>query len=299
MPNTLVHLGVQAIATKAVYPRSDLKWIMVGLMIPDLPWILRRVVNAAGMAWEVYDFRAYSIVQASYVFCVILSLFFALLSARPRAVFLILSGNALLHLCLDSVEKKWGSGVLFFAPFNWDGFSLGLLWPDSYAVLLATLISVAVIAFCMFKHRGVKVPLRLLPATRLPFAVVVLTVYLVAPLLLTESVIRTDINSIATLQDAENRAGQTLLMDRERYIKGGPNDYIETFAGERLMVIGSLRAETDSVVSLQATFLDNSRVQIEQLHVFHNHWRDHVSYMGLLLIVAYWLGSLWAERRVE
>lgn len=297
MPNTLVHLGVQVIATKAVYPRSDLKWIMLGLIIPDLPWILRRVINAAGIAWDVYDFRAYSIVQASLLFCVLLSLFFALLSARPRPVFLILSGNSLLHLCLDSVEKKWGSGVVLFAPVNWNDFSLGLLWPDSNVVLLATLISVAVIAFFMFKYRGLGIPLRLMLRTRLPAAVVVLMVYLVAPLSLTDSVISKDINSIATLQDAENRAGQTLLMDRERFFKDGPNDYIQTFTGERLLVAEGLRAETDAVVSLQATFVDNSRIRIEQLHVFQNHWRDHASYLGLLFIVAYWAGSLLAERR--
>jgi len=40
MPNTFVHLGIQTLGSKALLKGSDFKWIAVGCIIPDLPWIL-------------------------------------------------------------------------------------------------------------------------------------------------------------------------------------------------------------------------------------------------------------------
>ena len=47
MPNTLAHLCVQGIATRSLIKDADLKWIYTGCVIPDVPWILQRVIRSA------------------------------------------------------------------------------------------------------------------------------------------------------------------------------------------------------------------------------------------------------------
>jgi hypothetical protein len=36
-------VGLQALATWAVAPATDLKWIYLGCVVPDLPWMLQRI----------------------------------------------------------------------------------------------------------------------------------------------------------------------------------------------------------------------------------------------------------------
>ncbi len=45
MPNTLAHLAVQGLATRALLPRSDLKWIALGCVLPDLPFVRAGLVE--------------------------------------------------------------------------------------------------------------------------------------------------------------------------------------------------------------------------------------------------------------
>jgi hypothetical protein len=46
VPNALAHLGVQGVATRALLRDADLKWVYIGCIIPDIPWILQRFVRA-------------------------------------------------------------------------------------------------------------------------------------------------------------------------------------------------------------------------------------------------------------
>ena len=46
MPNTLVHLGVQGLGNRLISTEIDLKWVFLGCIIPDLPWIVRRTLIA-------------------------------------------------------------------------------------------------------------------------------------------------------------------------------------------------------------------------------------------------------------
>ena len=73
MPNTLAHLGVQSLATRALIRDSDLKWIYLGCIVPDLPWTLNRLVKTTVPSVDLYDLRLYVIVQASLFFCLLLS----------------------------------------------------------------------------------------------------------------------------------------------------------------------------------------------------------------------------------
>jgi len=57
MPNTLAHLAVHGFATRAVLRGADLKWVFVGCVIPDIPWIIQRVVIFADLGISLYDLR--------------------------------------------------------------------------------------------------------------------------------------------------------------------------------------------------------------------------------------------------
>lgn len=80
MPNTLAHFGVQGLLGHWFLPWCDPKWLLVGCVIPDVPWILQRVVHLLSVPIDLYDLRLYAICQASLFGCVVLagghSLFF-------------------------------------------------------------------------------------------------------------------------------------------------------------------------------------------------------------------------------
>ncbi len=87
MPNTLAHLFVQGVATRSLLRGADLRWICLGCVIPDLPWILQRVVWRLNLAvLSPYDLRLYVIVQSSLIACLVLCGAFAMLSVEPRRV---------------------------------------------------------------------------------------------------------------------------------------------------------------------------------------------------------------------
>ena len=140
VPNTLVHIGVQGLGNRLISTRIDLKWVFLACIIPDLPWIFRRTIISLAPSVNIYDLRLYTLVQASLLFCVLLSLAFALMSEKPRLVFGILAVNSLVHLLLDAAEIKWGNGVHMFAPLDWQLLSFGLVWPDSLLVALLSLL---------------------------------------------------------------------------------------------------------------------------------------------------------------
>jgi len=118
MPNTLAHLGIQAVATRSVIKSADLKWICLGCVVPDVPWILQRLVSALNSGVDPYDLRLYAIVQSSLAMSLVLSAALAAFSRRPRTVFAILAFNATFHLVLDALQTKWGTGLTFSRRFR-------------------------------------------------------------------------------------------------------------------------------------------------------------------------------------
>ena len=44
VPNTLVHFAAQGAASHGLWRRLDPRWVYLGCLLPDLPWILRRAV---------------------------------------------------------------------------------------------------------------------------------------------------------------------------------------------------------------------------------------------------------------
>ena len=115
MPNTLAHLGVQALVSRTLVRNADLKWVYIGAIIPDLPWILQRVVMMGPAHIDAYDMRLYAITQASLFLCLIISSALAALSTHFGRTFVILGLGSLFHLLLDAFQIKWANGVHLLA----------------------------------------------------------------------------------------------------------------------------------------------------------------------------------------
>jgi hypothetical protein len=132
LPNTLAHIGIGGTLTRLAIKGADLKWIYLGCLIPDLPWIFQRLGNILIPNINLYDLRLYVIVQSTLLFSIILSLALTSFSKEYIRTFLILAFGSLIHLLLDSLQEKWTNGVLLLAPFNWDLMNFNLFWPESF-----------------------------------------------------------------------------------------------------------------------------------------------------------------------
>lgn len=299
MPNTLVHLGIQGLANRLVSKSIDLKWVFLGCIIPDLPWIFRRVIVGLDSGINIYDLWLYSVVQASLSFCLLLACAFALVSEKPRLVFMILAVNSIVHLLLDAVEIKWGNGVHLLAPLNWQLTNFELVWPDSLLIVILTLLGLVIGIW--FLVRPLPTVIRMLPHPNIRLVTIILLVllYVFGPLVFLDGPYTVNINSIATLQEKESRVGKEVRMDRATYQQSDGGDVVFTFADESLRVVGDLRAEKSSQVSLIGEFVDVDAIQIYHLHEYHSPWRDLASYAGLGLITLIWAAALVRERRSQ
>ena len=65
MPNTLAHFGIQGVATRLVVRDADPKWIFLGGVLPDVPWILNRGLPALVPGVDRIDLRLYAVLQSS------------------------------------------------------------------------------------------------------------------------------------------------------------------------------------------------------------------------------------------
>ncbi len=283
MPNTLAHLGVQGLTTRALLKDADYKWIYVGCIIPDLPWILQRVVASAYPSINPHDLRLYVIIQASFCFCLILSAAFAALSVNYWKAFAILCFNSFLHLFLDACQIKWANGVHFLAPFNWHLTNFGFFWPESLPTYILTIFGISYLVWNW--RRAVVIPINITwrSAIRL-FALIALAAgYFTLPFLLIDGPERADNHFVKTLRTHHDRPGQHIELDRNFYLHHQSGGVIRTFAGEELSVDG-MKLEHPASVSVKGSFVTEDQIHVSQYHVHSNWFRNYSSYLGLFLV---------------
>ena len=298
MPNTLVHLGVQGIGSRLISRQIDLKWVFLGCLIPDIPWILRRAIITLFPDVNAYDVTLYATVQATLLYCLLLSLVFALLSERTRYIFAVLAANVVLHLLLDATEIKWGNGVIFFAPWSWEITSFEWIWPDSLLIGVLSLVGLAFGIWVLLHPAAEPVRVRLTRYRQSAAALALFVVYTVSPMNLLEGPYSANVQSIATLQERERRIGREVRFDRRPYENRAEGDVVIALADEPLRVVGNIRA-TSPEVSLVGRFVDSGEIRIEQLHEFSFPWRNLASYAGLGIVALVWLVALIRERRAR
>ena len=108
-----------------------------------------------------------------------------------------------------------------------------------------------------------------------------------------------DVHHVTTLVDRDGRAGRYVEFDRIGYLDrgadeaGGGGDALVTWAGEALAVDGGGDGlDRPATVSIRARFVDAAAVEVLGVHVHPPGLRDLASYIGLALVLAYWLRAL-------
>jgi hypothetical protein len=287
VPNILAHIGVQGFLTRTIFPKADLKLILLGCLLPDVPWILARVGDALPLGLDPYTLRPYAIAQASLFVTLFLCGVIAAVSINPKRVFAILSVNVVLHLILDALQTKWANGVHFFAPLSWELLNFGLFWPESLPTYLLTFLGLAYA--CWALKRALAEPFRfsLLPTRNVLLSIGSLITYLVLPLILLDGPLRADNHFVRTIRDKIERPGKRVEFDRVLYEKGKNGDTIETFGDERIRVLKNL-FDAPSQVSVRGRFIDSKTLEIFEIHKHVWWFRDGSSFIGIMLIISMW-----------
>ncbi|HVS63474.1 MAG TPA: hypothetical protein VMT85_08220 [Thermoanaerobaculia bacterium] len=293
MPSTLVHLGTQAALSRVAWRHAPLLWAYLGGVLPDIPWILQRLIKTAYPAIDPAQLRLYVVAQASLLGCLVLAAAAAALAVRWRPVLALLCAGALLHLLLDAIEIKWANGVVLLAPFDWSQWQLGWFWSESVPGLAWTLAAAVWVAG-HWREAAAEDPGVVLGRRRLLVAGALTALWLLLPLALMSGAWRGDVHDVRTLAEVAERSGRPVeLYKADAYERPGP-DVVETLEGEVLTIEG-LEIREHQEVSIRGRFVDPKTVQVDEWFVHPDGWRDLGSYVGLALVALLW--GRWAWRR--
>lgn len=287
MPNTLAHIGLQAPLTKFGLKTAPLQWIALGCIIPDIPWILQRILLLAP-GIDPISLRLYVITQASLFFCCILSLTFALLTRKSGFIFLILAINSLLHLLLDACQTKWGNGVNLLAPFSWQTTNFALFWPEHATSYLLTIMGVATLLFTWQKTIQRDLFLQKPDKTKATCLTLALICYFTGPFLFIKAAYDADVHYGKTIQDKWEQTGKAIEVDRGSYNKETKTITVYT---NNTFSLNNPPAVKTGALSIRGTFDQDNNITITEYHEHKSH-RDYASYAGLFLVLLLWLHSI-------
>jgi hypothetical protein len=286
MPNTLAHIGSQGFLTHPFLKNSDIKWIYLGCIIPDIPWIFQRIVKVILPGINLYDLRLYSIIQSSLLFCIILSMVLAMLSINYWKTFIILSINSLLHLVIDACQIKWANGVHLLAPFNWKLTIFSFFWPESITTYFLTVLGF--VFFIIMWKKGItgEWDLKLNSPVRYAGLILLLIVYLIVPFFLLDLPEKQDNHFVHTLRNYNEREGKYIELDRKFYESS--KHKIESISDEKINLKG-IELDKSCVVSIKGAFVAQDTIKVTKYHIHNDLFRDGASYVGLVLILMFWI----------
>lgn len=289
MPNTLAHLGINGIISKSLFKNVDLLLVYIGAIIPDIPWIIQRILITIIPGINPYDLRLYSIVNSSLLFSLIFCLTSAIIIHNSSRGFLILALGSSLHLLLDSLETKWGNGVHLFAPLNWDLMNYGFFWPECFFISFITLLGFAFVTLnlkIIFFKEVIQFQKSVL---RLILFFVGLLTYFLSPFLFLSSSESADNHFVKTLRERENRTGKYFEIDRGNYLDNGIEDKFVIFSQEEF-IVANIDLDSSEKMSIKAKFLSEHEIEIIEYHIHSN--RDIYSYIGLLIVFIVFIKSM-------
>ncbi|MCL6285625.1 hypothetical protein M3P21_19025 [Ruegeria sp. 2012CJ41-6] len=270
--------------TRGLIRQADMGWILVGCILPDLPWILLR---ALPLEMSPYELRLYAIVQSSLALSLVAVAALACLSARPARTAMILGLGCVLHLLLDATQTKWANGVVLFAPLDWRVVNFGLYWPESWPTVLMTGFGAAYFIWVLLRERpwtGAAPKFSLAPG-RLVLATMGIALYLILPLPLMSRALQVDPHYVATLVQTEARSGRIAGFDRAHMIRDAAGTpFLLPWTGERLALAGRVPPEEADLISVTGSFAEEGVFGIEALHVHPSGRRDFLSYLGLMTL---------------
>lgn len=297
MPNTLAHIGINGFLTKSLLKNSDLAWIFLGTIIPDIPWIIKKVIQFLLPQSVSYDLHLYFIVQASLLFSIILSGAFAAVSSKSLKSFAILVLGSFLHLLLDALQIKWANGVHLFAPFSWDLFHYGLFWPENITTYLITILGIVFLTI-NFKKLRYAAPSLKINISKSFFTLILFMIYFVTPTYFINEVEKNDCHFIGTLKNYDSRVGKYIEMDRKRvsYNQSTNSYWIQSFDKSLIELYGITDLES-SKISIKGYFVAKDLIKVTEFHENWEIFRDGASYAGLSIIFISWLYSFYLQFR--
>ena len=287
MPNTLAHIGIQGPLNSLLYKGTSPQWMLLGCMIPDIPWIAQRALQLVP-GLDPYTLRLYSLNQASLFFCLFLAAALALTTTSPLRIFLLLGVNSLLHLLLDAMQIKWANGVHLLVPFSWSLLRFDWSWPEHLAYYAATLAGLLFLAWNWRKIAATDLQLARPQAGRIILILCLLFFYGAGPFLFFKQALQADNHFCRTLMNQSERIGKKIELDRGVFSLETKN--IRAFTGETFTLNGPL-PETSGLLSVQGHFIDAGTIQVTAYHR-HNRYRAQAASLGLLLIAVLWAHSL-------
>ena len=289
MPNTLVHIAIQTPLTRLGNTKAGLQWIAVGCIIPDIPWIVQRILTPFT---DPLTLRLYAVTQASLAYCLIFALALSMATRNSKQIFLILAGNSLLHLLVDATQNKWGNGINLLVPFSWHTTNFNILWPEHFSNYI--LSGAGILVFLILWPRAVNDDLLLEKPCRKKtlLAAACLIFYFTSPMALTASAYRADIHYSNTLNDRETRTGKKIEIDRAWH--NSDTRLLECYIDKELKVT-NLPATYSASISIRGRFTDQETIEIQEYHI-HSFPRSLASYTGLILALLLWVHSLIHQR---
>lgn len=287
MPNTLAHIAIHTPITKKIIKKADLFWIYLGCIIPDIPWIIQRIVKFAAPSVDLIDLRIYSVIQATLFFSLILSFALSRFSDKKTKAFFILSLGSLLHLVIDAAQYKWANGVHFFAPFNWEMTNYGFFWPHSYLTYIVTTAGFIVGIFYLFKLENISERVEVNLGSISGY--LSFLVYLFLPLLFLKGPSEENNHYVSTLKEVKDRKGEYIEIDRGFYDK--EKNTLQIFTKEKF-ILTNHDIKKDSHISIKGRFKDKGTIEVIDYHLNEQFLRDLLSIIGLLIIFIYWLRKI-------
>ena len=290
MPNGLAHFGAQVPLTRAVLGKCDTKWILLGCVLPDIPWILQRVLQRFAPVVDLYDLRLYCIVQASLFFTLILSFAIACFARAPWRVFLLLALNSVFHLLLDACQIKWANGVHLFAPLSWELTNFGWFWPEDVPSYALTVLGGVVVVSTFKTAVQTPIELRWPPRRWVQLGAVSFLLYIALPIAFLGASEAANNHFVRTLRDDQGRTGEYLEIHREFLSVGEGPCTIQTLTNELLFAEGAL-PERSGTYSIRGRFLGPDRIQLFESHKHRARLREWASIVALAAFAAAWAGS--------
>ena len=290
MPNTIAHLGLHELSTRAIFSKADIKWIYLGAILPDIPFVVKRAATFIAPNVDILDVRLFAIVQASLLFTLVLAFACSRLSRRSTYVFLVLSFGVLLHLLIDACQIKWGNGPRFLAPFDWSLSNFGLFWPEQLPSHLMTAIGGVYVIYAFTLPIREQAKDLILPGPKGSLTLIAsLAIYLFLPLAFMDAVEHAGGGSVQLIR-MDERSGHEIELDRARYRRDGARMTVELYRGEFITLTG---VEQDlsaaGKMSVRGTFSAHDAIRAHEFHINDARYREQASMLGLGIVALYWL----------
>ena len=299
MPNTLVHIGLQGILSRQLFKPAAVLWIYLGLLIPDIPWILQRIIRMAAPAVDLLMLRSYSVVQATLFGSLILAFTLAFFAKQQWKVFSILGFNAAVHLVIDAGQLKYANGVHFLAPFSWEMSNWGFFAIESIVTYILTGFGLVYLFWSWRSVKPITEQLHQFNWARISLISLFGISYFLIPFFFIEKPVEANNHYLKTLIQEEERIGKPIELDRATFKTSGDDKMIKPGHSSEWFYVEGLPVETEESISIKGHFTGRNIIQVSQYKVHTDWFRDMASYAGLILIFLTLLITVFIGRPVK